>query len=119
MLSRESGTLCSFNLENNTTLTRIKKFDPAAYVASLWDEFMPESSWWSFITFLLLSGILWRALIAVSRRPNRPEVEKLKKKSVLCIFLCTFFDLKGKIMLPKKENWGVKRISLCLHEAAG
>lgn len=33
-MSRESGTLCSFNLENNTTFTRIKTFDPLAYATS-------------------------------------------------------------------------------------
>ena len=52
-MSRESGTLCSFNLENNTTFTRIKTFDPLAYAASLWDEFMPESSWRYIITLVL------------------------------------------------------------------
>lgn len=59
ILSRESGTLCSFNLENNTTFTGIKTFDPRAYAASLWSEFMPESSWQYIITFLLPEGIVW------------------------------------------------------------
>ena len=66
-MSRESGTFCSFNLENNTTFTGIKTFDPRAYAASLWNEFMPESSWQYIITFLLLAGTVWT---------DRPVVEE-------------------------------------------
>lgn len=54
-MSRENGTLCSFNLENNTTFAGIKAFDPAAYVTSLWDECVPESSCYSISTFAVVS----------------------------------------------------------------
>lgn len=49
---RESGTLCSFNLENNTSLMRIKKFDPRAYATSLGNYFMPTENSWRYIYHL-------------------------------------------------------------------
>lgn len=55
-MSHESGTLCSFNLENKTTFRRIREFDPLAYATSLLDVFMPPVSSWQIIYHLAIAA---------------------------------------------------------------